>query len=470
MSNSNTASDLSTARKPRPKSSSDLTDEFLATITLYKTLACRFQTSRPFLPRTLWRQAASVRQIPPTVLYQSGHTRVKWRHLVKRMRCLWCRDKFFRFANMHELIQHLRTCHARFQYRAGGTFSLNVAGKTRTVEVIYMKLVEGDDCRRFPAVDCFKEPVDDAIYVGPKRNMTTSPASSAELVVQPGSSSGVKRSAEAVNNSGIEPAAKRQRPVRACASSSKVVANGVNGNETRRPLRSRSEVWEGNGKGRENGHAMTHGKSNGKVRKGEGKHGKKSKVVKSKVASAKLAYQSVAQAVKERRLYHSVLQTPVKVEEVEGGEDSDAEEKLDYEREWRLALANTEVDDFSDTLPVEKLFFNLWNQFLTIDFHTYCDRMVAPACMQFVKKYRRIIHQLHMELIFMRHLIELRRVGLLGASAVYETMMVLKDRDTEAKSKEEEEAKFFYLDELKRKAAERETNNHKKPDAGRPVV
>lgn len=85
-------------------------------------------------------------------------------------------------------------------------------------------------------------------------------------------------------------------------------------------------------------------------------------------------------------------------------------------------------------------------------------------------EYRRIIHKLNMELTFMRHLIEFRRIGLLGASAVYETMMVLKDRDPEAKSKEEKEAKFHYLDELKRKAAERETNKHKKPDAGRPTV
>lgn len=333
-----------------------------------------------------------------------------------------------------------------------------------------MKLVEGNDSRRFPAVDCFKEPIEDAVYVGPKRDMTTSPASSSDVFAPSGSNSRAKRSVEAINGSAIEPAAKRQRPVRACTSLARVPANGTEVNDAGRSRRRRSEGWEANGRERVNGEAATHGKTNGKVRRGEGKPGKKAKAVKSKVASVKLAYQSVAQAVKEKRLYHSVLQTPVKVEEVEGGKDSDAEEELGYEREWRLALANTEVDDFSDTLPVEKLFFNLWNQFLTMDFHAYSDRMVAPACMQFVKKYRRIIHELHMELTFMRHLIELRRVGLLGASGVYETMMVLKDRDTEAKSKEEEEAKFYYLDELKRKAAERETNKHKKPDAGRPVV
>lgn len=68
----------------------------------------------------------------------------------------------------------------------------------------------------------------------------------------------------------------------------------------------------------------------------------------------------------------------------------------------------------------------------------------------------------------MRHLIELRRMGLMDATAVFKTMMVLRDRDKEAKSKEEEEARFYFVEELRRKAEMEATNQHMKRDPGRP--
>lgn len=85
------------------------------------------------------------------------------------------------------------------------------------------------------------------------------------------------------------------------------------------------------------------------------------------------------------------------------------------------------------------------------------------------EEYRRIIQELNMELTFMRHLIELRRIGLIDANAIYNTMMVLRDRDKDAKCKAEEEARFYFVEELRRMAELEATDQHMKQDPGRPM-
>lgn len=153
---------------------------------------------------------------------------------------------------------------------------------------------------------------------------------------------------------------KRQRPVRACTTQ-----------VTEEPIPSPRRAGSASG-------------SASSRRANDSKERKKSRP-RSKPSSALFAYNDLKQAVREKRLYHTVVQTAITEKAAENYVDSDDEDNMQYDKEFRLRIANNEVDDFTDTLPVEKLFFNLWNQFLTCDYHAYADKMVAPGCMIFVK-------------------------------------------------------------------------------------
>lgn len=110
-------------------------------VNMYKTIAWRFKSNRLFLPRNLWRNAVSVNDAMPTILYVTAHNDFSWCKLIKRMRCLWCRNLFFRFANLNELLLHLQRCHDQFGYKLGGRKTSDIGGKNRIVEVIYVRCV-----------------------------------------------------------------------------------------------------------------------------------------------------------------------------------------------------------------------------------------------------------------------------------------------------------------------------------------
>lgn len=95
------------------------------------------------------------------------------------------------------------------------------------------------------------------------------------------------------------------------------------------------------------------------------------------------AFKSVQYAVKKNLLFHSVIQTPLSLEEFCDGVDSDAD--ASEEQEWRLGMKADEVNEYVDTISVEKLFMNLWNQFIRMEFVAYADKTIAPACVAFVR-------------------------------------------------------------------------------------
>lgn len=107
-----------------------------------------------------------------------------------------------------------------------------------------------------------------------------------------------------------------------------------------------------------------------------------SKKRKSKIRGTP-AYKSIRDAAKSKRLFHSVRQQPLCVEAVENGADSDAD--LEEEVKWRLKMCDDEIEDYCDTIPVEKLFMNLWNQFVRVDVVFKADRVMADNCMRFAK-------------------------------------------------------------------------------------
>lgn len=93
-------------------------------------------------------------------------------------------------------------------------------------------------------------------------------------------------------------------------------------------------------------------------------------------------FQTVEDAIKEGRLFHSVVQNPYRTDHADL-DDSDTE--VADEQEWRLRLRSEEMFEFTDTLAVEQLFMNLWNQFVGMEFRLDSDRAVAGACRAFLE-------------------------------------------------------------------------------------
>lgn len=211
-----------------------------------------------------------------------------------------------------------------------------------------MKLLEGQEGLLATSVDRFSEPDEENLYVNPARYGPRREGG-------PSSRAGSKRPSP-LSDDGPTPKRQRQRPSRAC------VTTTPKSEDDKKPPARRS----------------TSGQPSSR----------KTKSAKSRNAAAKLekgspGYKSVAHAVREKRLWHSVLQNPVTLDEFHAEDDSD--EEREDEHEWRLRLADDEVEEFEDTLPVEKLLMNLWNQFLLMEFNAYADHRVALACKDFTK-------------------------------------------------------------------------------------
>lgn len=178
-----------------------------------------------------------------------------------------------------------------------------------------------------------------------------------------GSAVGTKRSPSEDDG----PSSKRHRPMRTCAKRALEEEKAAAAEQRRRSAPSSS--------GKANGRTP----STPRKRVSEpGKSKTKSKVIRPK---HKLAYTSVEAAVREKKLFHSVMQHPVSLREIANGDDSDDDTRC--ELEWRQKLDDDEVLDYVDTIPIEKLFMNLWNQFLKMEFFAYADRRIARACLRF---------------------------------------------------------------------------------------
>lgn len=206
-----------------------------------------------------------------------------------------------------------------------------------------MTLLEGQEGLLATGVDRFSEPDEENLYINPARYGR-----------KRDTASGVRSKRRSSSSDG-GPTPKRQRPLRACSMT-------TSQSEEKKPVVQRSAQAQ--------------------------LGSRKSKPARAKGNSARVekgtpGYDSVEQAVKEKRLWHSILQNPVSFEEFQEGVDSDGER--DEEHEWRLQIADDEVEEFEDTLPVEKLLMNLWNQFLFMEFNAFADHRLAPACKKFAK-------------------------------------------------------------------------------------
>lgn len=173
----------------------------------------------------------------------------------------------------------------------------------------------------------------------------------------------------------------------------------------------------------------------------------------------KPAFRSVEEGMHQDRLFHSVVQTRLHKEQFEM-EDSDND--VEAEQGWRFRLRHDEIVEYLDTIPVEKLFMNLWNQFVGMEFRIDSDRRVANACAAFVEKYHLTLKRMKMEITFLRHLSEMARIGLLDSDDVFKC--VLRLRELEQSSDQKPEPRFIYEEELLSQMRQETREAHKKED------
>ncbi|CAN8061398.1 unnamed protein product [Agarophyton chilense] len=389
---------------------------------LYLDVARLHRHSRIFLPRTLRKTSEQRQKLSalPGVEYVSIEPFVTWSQHVPEMRCLWCGDRFYRFSCAAELLLHLRTSHGRFEYDLINSSESKTIRSRHDKEVfllIHLKLQrEGE----LPLVSpCGLSHPYDMEFMYYK---------------SPGFHNPVRK------------------PARTNPSPS---LNGILLNEPhRRPRRSTHEQEESQDKIKEGGKKKRRGAEIKDKDYRPAKCAKRSVENKKKKKVGKPAFKTLSTAVKEKRLYNSVVQRELLVEEYENGADSDAESESQEEVKWRLRVVDDEIEEYVDTIAVEKLFMNLWNQFVKMEHPVKSDKEIAPACLSFVQKYRKTLIRYNLEVTFLRHLAEFSRMGLLDADGVFDICRVLRNRDMSGPSDGSDEPKFLYGERLLKEGPE----------------
>lgn len=137
----------------------------------------------------------------------------------------------------------------------------------------------------------------------------------------------------------------------------------------------------------------------------------------------------LTQAAAQGVLYHSVTNKGLDVERFNSGYDSDAD--ADTDTSWRLQLADEQLQEMVDMLPIEKYFFSLWNQFVTSEFSAKDDRRAYPAWKAFVAKYGGEVRRMRMEAILQQNLVLCWEMGIMDAQGVRDVLHALRDRPME---------------------------------------
>lgn len=293
--------------------------------------------------------------------------------------CLWCRDARRHFDSADALLAHLRNCHGRYKYRLQAPLT------------VCMSLLTGVDALLATSMDKLRVYSTESVYVNSARYPRYHRLYCAPTTV----GSATKKRARVVRDddddydlsveNGNEP-----REDRSNNEPTPEDATHVLQRYTRTRLASHVKANGAPDTEFLNGCVALIATANGKGADGTGSSGAggKGKAARARGSTAKGAaktrasFPSVETAVAEKRLFHSVLQSPLCMEEFASGADSDGD---DRDQEWRLELANDELNEYLDTTCAEKLFMNLWNQFTVEVYAVYADRRVAPACLLFAR-------------------------------------------------------------------------------------
>lgn len=126
-------------------------------------------------------------------------------------------------------------------------------------------------------------------------------------------------------------------------------------------------------------------------------------------------------------------------------EDSDHEQRPTHvkgaEGDWRARFSEALLDEFFDMRPVEKIFFNAWNQFVLQEFRLLSDKDVHRAVMKFLESYGPAVKHMNLKTVFVRHVTMLSRCCPIDSDGVDEIWKKL----SETKARDRQDMRMEYI-------------------------
>lgn len=151
------------------------------------------------------------------------------------------------------------------------------------------------------------------------------------------------------------------------------------------------------------------------------KAGKQTKETTGK--SSKAAFGSFREGLSKSIIYSSVLQTRPRLIDLDTGQDSDGQTDEVVDEDWRLKMKEQLMEEYSDNSPQETCYTNLWNQFILREEVAYSDRRQLYLVSKFACRYGPILFTMKLEVIFVRHLQEIYRRGLIDAAGLHSVVL-----------------------------------------------
>lgn len=139
--------------------------------------------------------------------------------------------------------------------------------------------------------------------------------------------------------------------------------------------------------------------------------------------SSNTTFGSFREGLSKSILYSSVLQTRPRLVDLDSGQDSDGQTDEVVDEDWRLKMKEQLMEEYSDNSPQETCYTNVWNQFILREEVAYSDRRQLYLVSKFACRYGPILFKMKLQVIFVRHLQEMYRRGLIDAAGLHSVVL-----------------------------------------------
>lgn len=133
-------------------------------------------------------------------------------------------------------------------------------------------------------------------------------------------------------------------------------------------------------------------------------------------------FSSYEEGVERNIIYRSVVQAKGIVDEFENGEDSDAANGV-MDEDWRIRLHDVALEDFNDITAQENVYMSIWNHFVLIEVFVHSDERQLLVVSGFASTYGALLFHMKLHVVFVAHLRELYRRGLIDATGMHHAVL-----------------------------------------------
>jgi len=124
------------------------------------------------------------------------------------------------------------------------------------------------------------------------------------------------------------------------------------------------------------------------------------------------------------KLFHTVSNEPLDLEQYNDGYDSDLDDP--EELKWRIKVSDKQIFEFIDSLVDDKYYLCLWNYFCAIEGRPLRDRDMISTWNKFVRKHGREVKRARTEVIMAMNIFHCWEHGSLDADGVMEVIRAFK--------------------------------------------